>query len=296
MKNVTLFTCPKPFSDPHINIIQRNAIRSWMQFADQVEIFLVGEEEGVAEVAGEYGITHLPDVERNKWGTPRVDSVFELAQNATEDEIVVYLNADIILLPSFIKIIRDIYMLDETFLIVGRRWDVNIRRYIEFDSFWADRLEQLVKKQGKLRGHSAMDFFGFPTGMYQNIPSFAIGRAGWDNWMIFHAIEKGWKVVDITPTVIVIHQNHSYDHLPGGKTHLNLDESHENVKLGGGFDKLYDLLDVEYQYEDGKITIKPMTLPRFLRRLERFFMPGQKAGWRWKCTQVIRRLRKRITY
>ena len=27
---LTLFTAPKPFTNPHIALIQRNAIRSWM--------------------------------------------------------------------------------------------------------------------------------------------------------------------------------------------------------------------------------------------------------------------------
>ena len=30
MSFLTIFTAPKPFTDPHINLIQRNALRSWL--------------------------------------------------------------------------------------------------------------------------------------------------------------------------------------------------------------------------------------------------------------------------
>ena len=32
------------------------------------------------------------------------------------------------------------------------------------------------------------------------MPDFAIGRAGWDNWMIYHARQQGWPVIDGTPS------------------------------------------------------------------------------------------------
>ena len=40
MTLLTIFTAPKPFTHPHINVIQRNAIRSWMQL-DDVEVIII---------------------------------------------------------------------------------------------------------------------------------------------------------------------------------------------------------------------------------------------------------------
>ena len=49
MPTLTLFTSPKPFTNPHIAVIQRNAIRSWLNLGAEVEVLLLGEEEGLAE-------------------------------------------------------------------------------------------------------------------------------------------------------------------------------------------------------------------------------------------------------
>ena len=49
MSTITIFSTPKSFSDPHINMIQRNAIRSWKQLGDVVEVLLIGDEPGLRE-------------------------------------------------------------------------------------------------------------------------------------------------------------------------------------------------------------------------------------------------------
>jgi len=41
MSRLAIFTAPKPFTNPHIRIIQRNAIRSWQALGDEVEVWLV---------------------------------------------------------------------------------------------------------------------------------------------------------------------------------------------------------------------------------------------------------------
>ena len=35
---LTIFSVPKPFTDPHINLIQRNAIQSWLNIGEGVDI------------------------------------------------------------------------------------------------------------------------------------------------------------------------------------------------------------------------------------------------------------------
>lgn len=294
MPRVTLFTAPKPFTDPHIDLIQRNAIRSWMHLGDDVEILLIGDEEGLSEAASEFGLQHHPGVKRNPWGTPRVDSIFELARKATQSPILIYLNADIILLPNFINVVTLIDEMAERYLLVGQRWDLEVEEPLRFGEGWMDRVAYLSKNQGRLSAPTAMDYFVFPRELFKKIPPFAIGRAGWDNWMVYHAQKQGWPVIDITPSVSVVHQRHDYAHLPGGRPHYDLEESQQNVRLGGGFNKMYDLLDVDVHFVQGKISSKPLTVVRLLRKLERFLMPEEKTGWRWVLTRLVRRLRKRV--
>jgi hypothetical protein len=53
---ITIFSAPKPFTNPHIARIQRNAIRSWAMLAPEAEVVLLGEEDGLAQAAAELGV------------------------------------------------------------------------------------------------------------------------------------------------------------------------------------------------------------------------------------------------
>jgi hypothetical protein len=50
---LTFFTTAKPFVG-HSGIIQRNALRSWKLLDPDVEVILFGDEEGAAEVSGNW--------------------------------------------------------------------------------------------------------------------------------------------------------------------------------------------------------------------------------------------------
>jgi len=67
---LTLFSTTKPFTNPHIATIQRNAIRSWQQLGPEVQVVLIGNEIGLAETAAELGVLHLTQVENNAPGYP----------------------------------------------------------------------------------------------------------------------------------------------------------------------------------------------------------------------------------
>jgi len=294
MSNITIFTAPKSFTDPHINIIQRNAIRSWKNLGSRAEVFLIGDEEGMTEAAADLGVRQLPDVLRNEMGTPLVSSIFNLAREAASHEIMIYLNADIMLLPECLEIIDFIQYLKKDFLLVGRRWGLDIEHEIDFSANWLADIERMLGEAGRMHTVAAMDYFIFPRHMFSDIPPFAIGRAGWDNWMIYHAVQQPWPVIDITPSHRVVHQEHDYSHLPNGVIHFDLEESHQNVKLAGGMRTNYDLLDVPLIFQDGRIQRKRITLSRILRKLERIVMPVEQKGWRWEMTRLLRKTRRKI--
>jgi len=294
MSTVTVFSAPKSFFDPHINIIQRNAVRSWKALGPDVDVLLIGDEPGMKEAAEELEVKQIPDVLRNEYKTPLVSSIFELAKKSSSADVMIYLNADIILLPECLSVIEAIKAQFKQFLLVGRRWDLDITREIDFSGSWSAELEQRLTREGKLRRYTAMDYFIYPRDLLREIPPFAIGRAGWDNWMIYNAIHQPWPVIDITPVHRVVHQNHDYRHLPNGKAHYDLKESYQNVELAGGMRSSYDLLDVPLTVRNGRITGKKLTLRRLLRMMERTVMPAEQQGWRWQLTRSFRKLGRRI--
>jgi hypothetical protein len=294
---LTIFSAPKPFTNPHINVIQRNAIQSWTHLGDDVEVFLVGEETGLAEAAADCGVRLLPDVQRNDSGTPLVSSIFDLARRASRSPFLVCVNADVMLLPDIIQAARQISRQADAFLLIGQRWDLDVRQLLSFETGWQDRLRQDVRQRGALHAPAGSDYFLFPRQLFSEMPDFAIGRAGWDNWMIYHARCQKWKVVDGTPSVMVIHQDHDYSHLPGGKPHYTLPESRQNETMAGGSANLYMVLDSDRQLVNGRLRPPKWTLIHALRRAEVSLTPpdGSRRGWRWSLARRFRRLRRRIT-
>jgi len=294
---LTLFTAPKPFIDPHIATIQRNAIQSWCHLGEDVEVLLVGDEPGMAGVASEYGLRQLPEVARSEAGTPLVSSIFDLARRASAAPLLAYLNADILLLPDFVEAARQVSALAKRFLVIGQRWDLDVRTLLDFSPGWDGRLRQEVGAHGREHMPAGSDYFLFPRDLFTEIPDFAIGRAGWDNWMIFHARQQGWPVIDATPSILVVHQDHDYSHLPGGKPHYEHPESQVNQDLAGGSANLYMVLDSDRQLLDGRVRRPRLTLMRLLRSIEMYLTPpgSQRRGLRWKLARPFRRLRRRIT-
>lgn len=242
---LTIFAIPKPFAG-HINIIQRNAIMSWKLLGPRCEIILFGDEEGTADVAKDFDILHIPEVNRNEFGTPFINDLFKKAQTLAKHKVMCYVNSDIIICNNFIKAIENIPFKD--FVLTGRRWNVSINELIDFSSKeWQQSLNKLYR-DGILGSIWAMDFFIFPTSSKMTkIPPFAVGRPGWDNWFIFRARQLNIPVIDATRDIQIAHQNHNYDHVPFSKGNsYEGPEASLNWQLVGDFNKDFNLLDATH--------------------------------------------------
>jgi hypothetical protein len=265
---ITIFTAPKPFTNPHISLIQSNAIESWQHLGDDVAVFIIGDEPGMADFAEETGVQHLPEVVCNPLGTPLVSSIFELARSHSTSPIMTYVNADVILTPQFVEIIHHIYSQTEKFLVVGQRYDLNLQTPIDFSSGWDLYLLSDVQMRGRLHPPAGSDYFVFPRTCFTDIPKFTIGRAGWDNWMLFHARTRGYPVVDASSSIIVIHQDHDYSHLPNGQPHYRLPESSENIRLAGGPRSIFTLADADWFIQSGQLERIPLHPRKLMREVE----------------------------
>jgi hypothetical protein len=297
MSYLTVFSSPKPFTNPHIAVIQRNAIQSWLRLGAEVEPLLVGEEPGMAEVAAEYGVRLLTDVLRTETGTPLVSSIFALARHASDSPFLAYVNGDILLLPDIVNATRLIAaQVSGSFLLIGQRWDLDVPELLDFSPGWESRLRLDVQKRGQLHRPAGSDYFVFPRSAFLEMPEFAIGRAGWDNWMIYHARQQGWPVIDGTPSVMIVHQSHDYSHLPGGRPHYDHQESQQNMAKAGGLANMYMVLDADRQLKDACVKRPPLTVTRLVRLVERGLMPkdGSLRGARGALTRRFRRMRRKL--
>jgi len=253
MRGLTLFSAPKPFLNSHIALIQTNAVSSWLALGPQVEVLLIGDEPGLAKAAAELGVMHLPQVRRNSSGTPLVNSVFELAQQAARHDLLGYVNADILLLDDFLPAVEKVADRLHRFLMVGQRWDLAISSKLVFTGDWSGGIRKRLGQDGQLHPPAGSDYFVFPRGSFGTLPEFAIGRAGWDNWMIYAARRMRLPVVDASRAITVVHQNHDYAHLPDGRPHYGLPESEQNVRLAGGRQTIFSLVDATWRILGGRV-------------------------------------------
>jgi len=228
-----LFSMPKAFKG-HIGVIQRNAIRSWMKLVPRPEIILFGSDEGTAEIAQQYGLPHVPEVKCSEYGTPLVSDLFARAEHAASCGVLAYVNADVMLTQEFAEAVRGTNDRFLKFLMIGEHRDVSLTEQVDFDSAnWITRVRSLLLKSAKTHSVFAIDYFVFTRGMWPDMPPFALGRTTWDNWLVHDVGRRGIPVVDATSVATVMHQEHDYGHLTGGrKEAFGGAEAQRNRSLG----------------------------------------------------------------
>jgi hypothetical protein len=257
---LTFFTTAKPFLG-HSGIIQRNALKSWTMLHPDVEVILFGEDEGSAEAARELGIRHEPHTEKNASGSNRMDYMFLRAQEIARHGVLCYSNCDIVLLQDFCDALGRVKAAHSKFLMVGRRWDAEIKEPCHFErSDWGTQLRNYVLREGKRCTPDYIDYFAFSRGVFgPDLPPLVVGRVFWDNWTVWKVLDAGQPVVDASPAVIAVHQNHDYGHVPQGKQEVYYgEEAGRNYELAGGWRHLRTIKDAtEILCEDG---LKPNPL------------------------------------
>jgi hypothetical protein len=285
---ITLFSVPKPFRG-HIGVIQRNAIASWLRLDPNCEVVLFGDEEGTDEAARELGVRHVPTVVRNEFGTPLLNSVFDQVGALAREGALCYVNSDIVLLDDFVPALRRVQARRSRYLMIGECWDSRLDSTVDFDDGrWRDRVRELVTT-GRLRGKWGIDYFAFPSGLYGKVPPFAIGRAWFDNWLVWRARELGAAVVDATPAVTAIHQLHDYAHVSGGQDWAYKGpEATENLRIAGGRGHVGSIRDAPYV----------LTRMRFRRRSSPLTLGYHWERWLrrvvWAVYAITRPIRHRL--
>jgi len=266
---LTIFSIPKAFK-AHIGIIQRNAIESWTKLEPRPEIILLGNDEGTAGVAHEFGLRHLPNVATNERGTPLLSDLFRQAESAASFPWMCYVNADIILVNDFLRAAAWTQKLFPRSLMVSKRINLDVSEKLIFDSRWQEVIKRRSKVSGKDEHYTGIDAFVFPKGLYPPIPDFAIGRLWFDHWLIKAVREQNLPVVDASLVAPLLHQNHDYKHVSGGREQVwRGDEAKRNFQLYGGVKNSYTLLDVTHEITSGG-TIRRVRFRKPISKIRHF--------------------------
>lgn len=284
---LTIFTVAKPFRGEFATI-QRNAITSWANLRPACQIIMLGDEEGLAEVAAQTGSIHIPGLERNEFGTPLVSSIFSNAERHATFPLLCYINADILLMSDFLPAVREVLSWDSRSLIAGQRWDLDVSESLTYEKGWEDVVRQRLRSEGRLEPHSGIDYFVFQRGFWGSILPFATGHCGyWDNWLIFRARTLEAPVVDATRCLTAVHQNHGHSYHAGGKAAACWDtERQRNYELGGGLQNAYTLRDATHKLTPSGVHRR--LVPYDLHR--RLVLPITSQKWAKPLVRVKRAL------
>ena len=214
---ITIFSSLVPVSVPFADNVQRNAIQSWMALDLPCEIILLGDDEGTAEIAAEYGIRHHPDIPYHENRLPFVGPLFARAQEIATFDLMMYINSDIILISDFVSTLHKIveYYKNRTrsFLAVGRRTDLILTERLDFnDPDWETSLREEVKQYGQLATVLMLDYFIFQKGSWPGkIPTFTLGANNLDTYLLGSALaSRDMDVIDSTEGITAIQQEY-YD-------------------------------------------------------------------------------------
>lgn len=245
---LTILTVPKAFRG-HIGEVQHNAIESWRALGPDVQIVLVGDEEGVERAAKDAHVEHAGGLARNDRGTPRLDSAFDCAARVARWPLWCLVNADIVLLDDFPQAIERVASGFSDFLLIGESRDLDVAAGTHLsDTTVRSQLRERALDRGRLRGYAALDYFVFQKGLFDPVPPFLVGRACFDNWLVWRARELRRPVVDATRSVVAVHQSHDYSHVPGGLEEAYYgEEARYNEQLAGGREHIYSLHDATHR-------------------------------------------------
>ena len=274
---LTLFTTAKAFTG-HSEIIQRNALKSWTLLHPDVEIILFGDDAGAVEVSRELGLRHEPHVDRNEFGTKRIDYIFRRAQQIARHDVLCYSNCDMIYPRQFRAALESVQSSFPKFLMVGRRWDTNITAPLNFSRpDWDCDAVALAREQGIKQPGYSVDYFAFRRGLYAKMPEFVIGRVWWDHWLVWKARMDGAAVVDVSSIVTAIHQNHDYAYHPVGAKGVWTDEqAMRNWKNAGGRWHLFTIDDATHILDGGGMR---RNWRRVIAPYYRYFGPRLNPYW-----------------
>jgi hypothetical protein len=233
----TVFTTARPFTG-EFAVIQWNAIASWTRLHPDIQVLVLGDEDGVAGACAELGVEHVPKVDRNEFGTPLLNSMIALAELRSRHSLLALVAADTILFSDMAVATERVAAAFTRFCVIAGRYHAAVGERLNFDaSGWEAKLRSTARPP-TLAEVGAGDVFLYTRGLWGHVPPFATGRTALDNWLLYHVLKTGAALVDVTPVVTTLHQDHERPGFGSEAAVLAGPEAGRNRELAGGRDYL----------------------------------------------------------
>jgi len=205
---LTIATMVRPFEGEFLEI-QRNCLLNWVELSD--DVILVGDTEaGAADMAKDFECRLLP-CRRNAEGVKLVNDVIKVVMENAREEWILFTGAETRYTSKVGLAINGAIEanLGDNVLIVGQRHDV------------------LPGKPPSLRHGGCIEYFLFHGDPWGDLPEFAAGRPGYDNCLVWKAVDNGVPVIDATAVIRAMHQDHGSRHRTGVLAKRNRKTMHE---------------------------------------------------------------------
>jgi hypothetical protein len=125
---------------------------------------------------------------------------------------------------------------------------------------------------------TGIDYFVYSSSLWGSIKPFAVGRTGWDSWLVYRARALRAPVVDATDAVMAVHQNHDYSHHADGASGVwQGGEASRNRELVGGHQYAFTIDDATHRLTDRGVRLA-FSLRNMKRRIAAFPVLHPEAG------------------
>ncbi len=254
--DLTILSTPKAFRGL-FDVIQRNAITSWTRLSPRPDVILFGTDDGTAELCTELGLRHVSDVATTPEGTPLLSDMFLQGQALATTPAVCWSNADVIFTDRLVQAAHLVAGHHRPLYVVGRRTDIDQPTLLELGDDWQDELAGRAAAEGELKPVNWIDYFLFTRGLFPELPPFAIGRPGYDPWLIWRAADLGAQVVDATAFVPAIHQRHDYSHVGSREAAFAGPEAHRNAAIVDDWRHYHSIAYATARLDEGGALLPP---------------------------------------
>ncbi|KAK7114843.1 uncharacterized protein [Littorina saxatilis] len=207
-----------------LQLVRNLTLRNWGQLKPFIRPVLFTNSSKLEAQARSHGWETLP-VSKVAIGVPILKYMYLDAIKKFNSTLYSFANGDIIFTHSLVDSLQAILSdrslpLDKNhLLVVGQRTNVGMVKDTEAATF--DAIAKVAKARGKLFTTMAEDFFITDRQFdWNSIPGVVIGRVAYDNWLVLHAIQQKYVVVDVTKTVLAVHQTSKSGNFEGF-THAN---------------------------------------------------------------------------
>ncbi|XP_060073237.1 uncharacterized protein LOC132553050 [Ylistrum balloti] len=203
---LTLFTSVDP--DPKHNEVTVRTLQNWGSFMPYINIVMFTNDSRIKKQSRDHGWTVFPVMSVGVEGIPVLKAMFQKVIQNFSTPYYGFANGDILFTETILESMlaaRKYFNHDENVMLTGRR--INVPHLTNKELVSYKFMEKAAKERGNLFVISSEDYFittkHFP---WHSIPNFVIGRPAYDNWLVAHARCNHIKVVDMTNSILAIHQ------------------------------------------------------------------------------------------